>query len=95
MAHYCFRQRNADAERKLQKILREPERSKKEKQFAQEHQNDTDDQLVEYVKQVKRNEGNKFKRGNLIGYCYLVERFGNWQNLCTIVNRQLDEEKQM
>lgn len=70
------------------RILDSPERKRLETQFAADHAKDTNHQLCDYVKKEKLANKN-FKAVNMIGYCYIVERFGSWQKVMTLVNRDL------
>ena len=90
--HYNYRQKNESARRKLKKILSSPERVAQEEQFAKDHANDTDFQLRQYVKEQKLHTQN-FKPYHLIGYNYIVQRFGSWEKIMTVVNRDIELEK--
>lgn len=81
-----------NAEQKLQRALSKPERILQEEKFAEKHRNDTDEELIEYVARKKMKMGKThFKRYNVIGYNYLVERFGSWCQMVTLVNIRIDE----
>lgn len=92
MSNYSYKQKNAAAERKLKKILKSAERRILEEQFAKDHANDTDLQLRKYVKEQKQADSN-FKRCNLVGYSYIVERFGSWEKVMKLVNRDIEMDK--
>ena len=89
MSNYSYKQKNAAAERKLKKILKSPERRILEDQFAKDHAADSDQQLKDYVK-AQRRLSHRFKRADLIGYSYIVERFGSWENVMAQVNRDIE-----
>ena len=79
------------AEKKLEEELNKPERMEKEAEFAQKHQNDTDEELIDYVAALKMKQGKAFNRYRFIGYCYMLDRFGSWQKMITAVNRRIRE----
>ena len=93
MTYYDYRKNNEAALRKLKKILKEPERRALEESFAADHADDTDEQLLEYVKEKKLQMRGGFNRSRLIGYQYIVERFGSWEKVMSSVNRAIDIEK--
>ena len=82
-----------EARKRLQEILNEPERKAAEARFAAEHSGDSDEELLSYIKREMTKAGNCFKRSRLIGYLYIVERFGCWENAVGVVNRRIKEEK--
>ena len=92
MNYISAKKRYVAAEKRLQRLLEKPERKKLEEQFARDHAKDTDEQLCDYVKEQKMKDKN-FDRMKLIGYQYIVERFGSWQNAITLVNQKISEEK--
>ena len=79
------------AEKKLEDELNKPERIEKEAEFAQNHQNDTDEELIEYVALLKMKQGKAFDRYRFVGYCFILKRFGSWQNMITAVNLRIKE----
>ncbi len=81
------------AELKLKTELEKPERIKKEKEFKEQHEKDSDTELIEYVVKQKRRKGKGFGRYDLIGYCYLCERFGGWCKVMAQVNERIREIK--
>lgn len=81
-----------NADQKLQNELSKPERILQEEKFAEKHRNDTDEELIEYVVQKRLKMGKAhFKRYNVIGYNYLVERFGSWCEMISRVNIRIKE----
>ena len=84
--------RQTAAEKRLKRILQTEDRKQQEEQFAKDHSSDTDKQLCDYVKEQKMKDKN-FDRMKLIGYQYIVERFGDWRNVITLVNQMIAEEK--
>ena len=83
------------AEKKLEYELNKPERMEKEAEFAQKHQNDTDDELIEYAASLKMKQGKAFNRYGFVGYRYMLERFGSWQNMITAVNLRIKELREI
>ena len=80
-------------EEQLQKMLSDPNRAEKERLFAEKHAVDSDRELLLYVKERKHKTGKRFKRKDLIGYSYLIERFGSWEKVIAPVNEMLRAEK--
>ena len=80
-------------EEQLQKTLSDPNRVERERLFAEKHAGDSDRELLLYVKERKNKTGKRFKRKDLIGYSYLLERFGSWEKVITPVNEMLRKEK--
>lgn len=81
-------------EEQLQKTLCDPNRVEQERLFAEKHGKDSDRELLLYVKERKNKTGKRFKRKDLIGYSYLLERFGSWEKVITPVNEMLKQEKE-
>jgi len=51
-----------------------------EKQFAVDHKDDTDEQLLIYLREFTAKLGHTPNPGEIIGGQYLYRRFGNWEN---------------
>lgn len=51
-----------------------------EKQFAVDHKDDTDEQLLIYLREFTAKLGHTPNPGEIIGGQYLHRRFGNWEN---------------
>ena len=81
------------AENELKKILAEPTRRRLESLFAQAHSDDTDEELLTHLLDLKRQYGARLKAADVIGYTYLTQRLGPWPQLMTEVNQRLAAEK--
>ena len=92
MAGYTRRRVQHLAKNKLEKLLREPVRRQQEQQFRLEHQADTDEALLAWLKEQKRQRGEQMKPSNTVGYSYITERFGAWSTAIHEVNVQLEQE---
>lgn len=79
------------AEKKLQNELAKPDRIKKETEFAEEHKEDSDEALIDYIAALKMKRGKRFDRYTFIGYRYAMERFGTWSKMIYLVNRRIEE----
>lgn len=82
------------AEKKLQNELAKPDRIKKEAEFAEEHKEDSDEELIRYIALLKMKRGKRFDRYTFIGYQYAMERFGTWSKMIYLVNQRIDAIKQ-
>ena len=51
-----------------------------EKQFSVDHKNDTDEQLLAYLRDFTAKMGHTPNPGEIIGGQYLFRRFGDWEN---------------
>ena len=54
---------------------------KKEAQFAEEHKNDTDQQLIFYIHQQALRIHHTPRKREIIGWRYISERFGGWDRV--------------
>ena len=79
-------------EKELIEALNDPDRKAKESLFAEKHRDDSDEELLIYLKNEKKKMRGRFKRKRFIGYSYYVERFGSWENAAKEANRMLREE---
>lgn len=86
---------NKQAKNRLNKELKKPERWEQEKAFAQTHENESDEQLYRYVKEMRHRRGKSMKPINTIGYSYIVERLGPWDVLMGRIKADLAEEKKL
>ena len=82
-----------EAEKKLAAMLNEPDRFEAERRFAEEHQKDSDEDLLLYMKKEKIKMKKQFNRRNFIGYTYILERFGSWGRAVGPVNEMIRREK--
>ena len=82
------------AEKKFLKELKKPERVKLENEFAEHHENDTDAELYEYLKQLKAKHGKRLNLTNTIGYTYLVKRLGAWNEVMRKISMDLKNENE-
>ena len=74
------------AETKLLRELKKPNRVKLENEFAELHKRDTDEELFKYLKDLKSKYGKKLSPMNTIGYTYLIKRLGSWNTSIRKVN---------
>lgn len=56
----------------------------KQEAFEQEHQNDTDEQLLDHVRQEAVKLRFTPNPGDLIGGTYIYKRFGNWERVVAL-----------
>lgn len=57
------------------------ERDLLENQFKYDHRKDSDEQLLDYVRQVAEELGHTPSKTETIGYRYLKQRLGNWPKI--------------
>lgn len=94
MTYYMSRaQINKAAKRRLHKVLSQPARKAQEECFAAEHAADRDWELYEYVKNLKRKRGKEMNPANTVGYRYIIQRLGRWNELMFRINTELEAEK--
>lgn len=55
--------------------------SNQQKNFAEEHKNDTEEQLIDYVREFANELGKTPNAGEIIGGPYIASRFGGWDRL--------------
>ena len=91
---YDHKQRSKQNRNHLLRTLREPERAEAEARFAAEHAQDSDEELMEYVLERKRELGKRMKPVNTVGYVYLQQRLGPWAVFMERVNRTMAAEKE-
>lgn len=84
--HDSLNKLHKKAEKKLHKELKKPDRIRLEKEFAEKHFFDTDFELYEYLKDLKRIQGKKMSPINTAGYTYLIERLGPWNEIMRKIN---------
>ena len=83
---------NQLAEKKLRKELKKPERIKLENEFAALHKSDTDEELFNYLKSLKKEYGKRLSPITTIGYTYIVSRFASWASVMGQINQELKQE---
>nr|MCR4962707.1 hypothetical protein [Bacillota bacterium] len=52
--------------------------SKQEADFAREHREDSDEQLLQYVRQRAEELGRNPKKHEVVGFVYIKNRIGPW-----------------
>ena len=67
---------------------------KDEAEFARKHKHDTDEELFNYLKSLKAQYGKQLNPLNTIGYIYLTERLGSWNDVMGRINQELKTEKE-
>ena len=67
---------------------------KQEAEFARTHENDTDAELYEYLKQLKAKHGKRLNPTNKIGYTYFVKRLGAWNEVMRKISMDLKNENE-
>lgn len=92
--YYTARELHEIADRRRKKIMSTPGRKAAEAQFAREHADWTDEQLLEYLKNKKGSIKKRLKSVDVIGCVYIMERLGAWCEIVERVNGILLEEKQ-
>ena len=81
------------AEKKLLRELKSPERVKLENEFEEKHKSDTDSELYEYLKELKAKHGKRLNPTTAIGYTYFVKRLGFWNEIMGQINSEFKEER--
>lgn len=81
------------AKNKLEKELNRSSRQKQEREFAQSHATDSDQELYEFLKSQKRRRGKNMSPVNTVGYQYITQRLGPWRVIMGRVNAELKEER--
>ena len=89
--HGSLNRINQLAEKKLQKEFKKPERIKLEAEFAQKHSADTDAELYEFLKSLKKKHGKRMSPINTIGYEYYIKRLGPWNEVMRRIHEELSE----
>ena len=82
------------AEKKFLKELKNPERVKLENEYKELHENDTDAELYEYLKELKAKHGKRLNPTNTIGYTYFVKRLGAWNEVMREISMDLKNENE-
>lgn len=63
--------------------------AERDKQWAAEHENDDDEQLLEYLQDCAAALGHTPMRREVLGSTYIAERFGNWAVALTMAELPL------
>ena len=92
--HGSLNRINQLAEKKLQKEFKKPERIKLEAEFAQKHSADTDAELYELLKSLKKKHGKRMSPINTIGYEYYIKRLGPWNEVMRKISMDLKNENE-
>jgi len=92
--HGSINHHKKQAEKKFLKELKKPERVMLENEFSEQHKNDTDAELYEYLKQLKAKCGKRLNPTNTIGYTYLVKRLGAWNEVMRKISMDLKNENE-
>ena len=92
--HGSINHHKKQAEKKFLKELKKPERVKLEKEFAEHHENDTDAELYELLKELKAKHGKRLNPTNTIGYTYFVKRLGAWNEVMREISMDLKNENE-
>ena len=87
--HGSINQHKKQAEKKFLRELKKPERVKLESEFAQKHENATDAELYELLKELKAKHGKRLNPTNTIGYTYFVKRLGAWNEVMRKISTDL------
>ena len=89
---YNHHQRSKQNRNHLLRTLREPERAAAEADFAAAHADDSDEELLNYLRERKRQLGRQMKPVNTVGYVYLQQRLGPWAVFMEQINREVKGE---
>ena len=77
----------ADQARELQSARKERDRV-----WGEKHQEDTDEQLLSYVKSVAADLGQTPRKSEVTGGEYICNRIGSWALICTLAELPLPKE---
>ena len=58
------------------------------------HENDTDAELYEYLKELKAKHGKRLNPTTAIGYTYFVKRLGAWNVVMRQINLDLKNKNE-
>ena len=67
-------------------------RMERDRIWGEEHQADTDEQLISYVKSVADDLGQTPRKSEVIGAEYICKRIGSWALICTLAELPLPKE---
>lgn len=85
---------NAAAKEARAEQAREAQAARKERDriWGEEHQEDTDEQLLSYVKSIAYDLGQTPRKSEVIGAEYICKRIGSWALICTLAELPLPKE---
>ena len=92
--HGSLNRINELAEKKLKKEFKKPECIKAEAEFAKKHSEDTDAELYELLKSLKKKHGKRMASVNTVGYEYYIKRLGPWNEIMRQINLDLKNENE-
>lgn len=92
--HGSINHHKKQAEKKFLRELKKPERVMLENEFSEQHKNDTDAELYEYLKELKAKCGKRLNPTNTIGYTYLVKRLSAWNEVMRQISMDLKNENE-
>ena len=78
------RKTTAEEEKKLRKA--------RDMAWGAEHENDTDEQLIDYLKQCAKELGYTPRKKDVVGSEYICKRIGSWALVCTLAEIPLPPE---
>ena len=67
-------------------------RKERDRVWGEKHREDTDEQLLSYVKAVASDLGQTPRKSEVIGGEYICERIGSWALICTLAELPLPKE---
>ena len=67
--------------------------AERDKAWAAKHENDTDEQLLDYLRQCAAELVHTPMRREVLGSTYITERFGNWSVALTVAGLYLPKKK--
>ena len=85
---------NAAAKEARAEQVREAQSARKERDriWGEEHQEDTDEQLLSHVKAIADDLGQTPRKSEVIGAEYICKRIGSWALICTLAELPLPKE---
>ncbi len=94
-------ERRAQAEERLDRqrqdsrtaMMECEELAERDREWAAEHEADTDDELLDYLRQCAAELGHTPARREVLGSTYIGERFGNWAVALTVAGLRLPRNK--
>lgn len=67
--------------------------AERDREWAAEHETDTDEELLDYLPQCAAELGHTPVRREVLGSTYITERFGNWSVALTVAGLYLPKKK--
>lgn len=88
------RKMRKDAKQERAERAREEKSVRRERDFVwgEEHQEDTDEQLLSYLKAVAADLGHTPRKSEVFGGEYICKRIGSWALICTLADLPLPKE---